>query len=149
MVSISRVSFFYIAACTVVVVLTSNTGCMNAQVADSVNGSDPILGEWKYQACTIKNSSMTGTLRFYADGRMVLHARARDDCPVPEVSGTYAYRIQGNRLISEYNSYGVCEFFLVESDMLYFSWREFSKAEEEWLGGRLVANWQYSLKRVR
>ncbi len=140
---------FFIFAVTVLAMLPALDGCLNAQVDGEGIPNNPLVGKWEYAGCTIKNTGMIGTLRFYTDGHMVLDARARDDYPVPEVSGSYTYKIEKNRLVSDYNSYGVCEFFLVEGDMLYFSWQEISKSQEEWKGGRLVANWQYRLKRVR
>ncbi|TAL36746.1 MAG: hypothetical protein EPN93_07975 [Spirochaetes bacterium] len=124
--------------------------CSTTLQQEPARAENPLAGTWRYEECTIKNTSVRGTISFSPGGNMQIDAVARDDCPVPKISGRYNYRVQGNVLKTDYDKgYGLSPFFLVKGDYLYFSRVEIKEPFEEWDGGRLNANWIFKLKRER
>jgi len=108
-----------------------------------------IIGTWKYGWCTIKNTSVRGTLTFKTDGTFDLDARARDDHPTPSIRGNYKYSISGNRITTDYKKgYGLIKYYFIKGKYMYFSSRPITNVIKKWVGNYMRANWQHELKRV-
>ncbi|HCL56710.1 MAG TPA: hypothetical protein DHW82_06835 [Spirochaetia bacterium] len=122
------------------------TSC-NSKNTTNQNPSHPIIGKWEYMKTTYKNTSVRGTISFYENGTMEIEAEARDDYPVGNIDGTYDYQIKGNEILSEYDSYGFDQFFLIEGDYLYFSTEPIQTTQFEWIGNRIKADWTWKLKK--
>ena len=85
-------------------------------------GTNPLIGKWKYVDCSIKNTFINGTITFRSDGKFRLDAVAHDDYPVPEIKGTYTYRISGPMIFTDYDKgYGMSQYFYINGDELIFS----------------------------
>jgi hypothetical protein len=136
---------------TAVIILSAMPICCIVTMKDKPSGADnQFVGTWRYEECTIKNTSVQGTITFFVGGILRLDAYARDDCPVPKISGKYHYCIQGSTLETDYDKgYGLSPFFLVKGDHLYFSTVEIQEPVEEWVSGRQFANWTFKLVRER
>ena len=64
---------------------------------------NPLIGNWDYVNCTIKNTSVKGTISFKEDGTFLAEVKMREDHPTPPksvVKGTYS--VTGNQV--EYNN---------------------------------------------
>jgi len=109
-----------------------------------------LIGTWKYQGCTFKNTSVTGTITFKPNGKFDLKIHVRDDYPVKNnFSGTYNYQIKGKELITDYKSdYGFCKYFIVAGGYLYFTQEEVNVIEDRYENDRQIANWRFKLKKV-
>lgn len=116
----------------------------------AVTPGHPLLGRWKYADCTVKNTSVRGTIEFRDSGRMILNVTARDDCPTPDIRGRYRYSIKTDRITTSYTiGYGLASFFLVKGDSLYLSRRPITRPIAEGFGVLRRANWTYRLVRVK
>lgn len=108
-----------------------------------------IFARWEYRSCSYKNTGVKGYIDFRRDGTFVIDIKVRDDTGGSTIRGTYACRIEGNRIITGYDrGYGIEEFFLIEGGNLFLSGAPLEKAvvpEDP----RRGANWGFMLKRVQ
>ena len=121
-------------------------GCASSN-GNRHNDGHPLIGTWTYYNCTIKNTSVRGTIEFKTNGTFVLNIRAHDDYPVKDnLSGKYRYSVKGNRIETEYKGgYGMDRYFFIEGEYLYLSGRPIDRVIDE--GDRRTGNWSHRLKR--
>ena len=58
---------------------------------------NPLVGKWDYVDCTIKNTSVKGTITFNEDGTFLAEVKMREDHPTPPksvIKGSYS--VTGN-----------------------------------------------------
>lgn len=105
--------------------------------------SSPLTGKWIYRDCSIKNTSVRGTITFRTDGTFELDADARDDYPVGSIRGIYSYKVSGSMILTEYTrGYGISLYYYIDGDELFFSDIQPGSSGEG-------AMWDYRLLRSR
>lgn len=122
--------------------IATASGCTTGSSQDRPR--HPLEGKWEYRNCSIKNTSVVGTVTFRNDGTFVLKATPRDDYPIEDdINGVYTWETDGARLITNYEAgYGFSEYFYISGDTLYFTNVDPAKDPD-------MQYWRFKLIRVR
>lgn len=129
-----------------------------AHASDKKETEPSIIGKWEYIGCTIKNTSVQGTIEFKKNGTFIIDAEALDDYPVPPIRGTYHYSVEDRRIKTDYQKgYGLEPYFLIVENYygiqnhtaIFFSNTIIHEIEEDNSGSFIRANWHYKLKKIR
>ena len=111
---------------------------------------NPLAGTWSYEECTIKNTSVKGSISFYKNRTFRAEVKMREDHPTPPLSIiTGTYKIRGNEIEyrdlefdhGQYRPRPFGKYFTIINNNLYFSQIKIQKPEKD----RTKARWSYKL----
>ncbi len=124
--------------------------------ANTVNLKDnSIIGKWQYIDCTIKNTSVEGTIQFFKDSTFVFKGEVHQDFPTKPFRCKYKFKIVENTIICLTNDFPpmenppISKYYLIQGDTLYFSGIPMKKVVNDWKGNYRNTNWNYCLKKIK
>jgi hypothetical protein len=116
--------------------------------------NNPLIGKWQYHDCTIKNTSVSGTIVFFEDSTFFFNGLVSEDFPTEPFECKYKYVVSGNKLsclTTEFPAFErppIAEYFFIKGDDLYLSGQPMKKVIDDWSGSYRETNWTYHLKRA-
>jgi len=116
---------------------------------------NPLVGKWQYLDCTIKNTSVRGTIEFFKDSTFLFDGDVSEDYPTKPFKCKHKYIVSENKLscltetFPAFEKPPISEYFFIKDKELYFSDLPMTEVIDDWSGSYRKTNWTYRLKRVK